>query len=88
MTPALSPKERQIADLVAQGRTTKEIATELGLSRFTVSSYLRRIFAKLNVRSRAEMVAVLLGRPAPARDPLARMSSCPNCGHNLGGGAS
>lgn len=51
--------------MVAQGYPNKAIATELDVSHFTVSSYLRRIFAKLKVRSRSEMVAKL----AAADDP-------------------
>ena len=56
----LSPRERQIALMVAHGRTNQAIATSLGISVWTVSTHLRRIFAKLAVSSRAEMVARLL----------------------------
>jgi DNA-binding CsgD family transcriptional regulator len=56
----LSPRERQIALMVAHGRTNQAIATSLEISVWTVSTHLRRIFAKLAVSSRAEMVARLL----------------------------
>ncbi|WP_243057345.1 helix-turn-helix transcriptional regulator [Nocardioides sp. SR21] len=56
----LSPRERQIALMVAHGRTNQAIATSLGISVWTVSTHLRRIFVKLAVSSRAEMVARLL----------------------------
>lgn len=56
----LSPRERQIALMVAHGRTNQAIATSLDISVWTVSTHLRRIFAKLAVCSRAEMVARLL----------------------------
>ena len=56
----LSPRERQIALMVAHGRTNQAIATSLDISVWTVSTHLRRIFAKLAVSSRAEMVARLL----------------------------
>jgi DNA-binding CsgD family transcriptional regulator len=56
----LSPRERQIAMMVAHGRTNQAIATSLEISVWTVSTHLRRIFAKLAVSSRAEMVARLL----------------------------
>ena len=56
----LSPRERQIAVMVAHGRTNQAIATSLDISVWTVSTHLRRIFAKLAVSSRAEMVARLL----------------------------
>ncbi|MFC4786659.1 helix-turn-helix transcriptional regulator [Nocardioides sp. MAHUQ-72] len=56
----LSPRERQIALMVAHGRTNQSIATSLDISVWTVSTHLRRIFAKLAVSSRAEMVARLV----------------------------
>lgn len=57
---ALSPRERQIALMVAHGRTNQAIATSLDISVWTVSTHLRRIFAKLAVANRAEMVARLV----------------------------
>jgi DNA-binding CsgD family transcriptional regulator len=53
----LSPREREIARLVAQGYPNKTIAAVLDISSWTVSTHLRRIFAKLGVRTRAAMVA-------------------------------
>jgi DNA-binding CsgD family transcriptional regulator len=55
----LSPREQQIARMVADGRTNHAIAAALEISVWTVSTHLRRIFAKLAVSSRAEMVAHL-----------------------------
>lgn len=55
----LSPREREIARMVAEGYPNKTIAAVLEISSWTVSTYLRRIFAKLGVRSRAAMVARL-----------------------------
>lgn len=60
---ALSPREVQIARMVADGRTNRAIATALDISLWTVSTHLRRIFAKTGVGSRAEMVAHLFGGP-------------------------
>ena len=57
---ALSPRERQIARMVAAGRTNQAIASTLDISAWTVSTHVRRIFAKLAVSSRAEMVAHML----------------------------
>lgn len=54
----LSGREREVVALVAKGLPNKTIATRLDISRYTVSSYLRRVFAKLGVSSRAQMVAV------------------------------
>jgi DNA-binding CsgD family transcriptional regulator len=54
---SLSPREREIVRIVAQGYPNKTIASVLEISSWTVSTYMRRIFAKLDVRSRAAMVA-------------------------------
>ena len=62
---ALSGREREIADLVAAGRTNREIAGELFLSEKTIEGHLTRIFAKLGVTSRAE-VAEVIGRARAA----------------------
>lgn len=59
VTVDLSPREQQIALMVANGRTNQAIAGALEISVWTVSTHLRRIFAKLAVSSRAEMVAHL-----------------------------
>jgi DNA-binding CsgD family transcriptional regulator len=56
----LSPREQEIARMVAEGHPNKTIAAVLDISSWTVCTHLRRIFAKLNVRSRAAMVARLL----------------------------
>ncbi len=54
---ALSPREREIVRLVAKGLPNKAIAEVLDMSPWTVDTHLRRVFAKLGVSSRAEMVA-------------------------------
>src|SRR5262249_38764154 len=51
----LSPREREIARMVASGYPNKTIAGVLDISSWTVGTYIRRIFAKLNVNSRAAM---------------------------------
>jgi DNA-binding CsgD family transcriptional regulator len=56
----LSPREQEIARMVAQGYPNKTIAAVLEISSWTVSTHLRRIFAKLGVRTRAAMVASVL----------------------------
>lgn len=56
----LSPREQQIARMVAEGYPNKTIAVKLGISSWTVSTHLRRMFAKFGVRSRAALVARLL----------------------------
>ena len=57
-TGKLSPRERQVLQLVADGYENKQIATELELSEATVKTYLRGVFERLEVSSRAEAVAV------------------------------
>ena len=54
----LSPQERRILPLVADGKTNKEIATALGLSDKTVKSYLSNIFDKLQVTRRSQVAAM------------------------------
>lgn len=68
----LSPREREIVRLVARGFPNKTIAETLEISPWTVNTYLRRIFAKLDVTSRSEMVASAIsagllhtGAPSP-----------------------
>jgi DNA-binding CsgD family transcriptional regulator len=66
----LSPREREIARMVANGHTNKAIAYMLEISPWTVSTHLRRIFAKLRVTSRAAMVARLVTwKPATQEPP-------------------
>jgi len=52
----LTARETQIVMLVADGMVNKQIAAALQISEWTVSTHLRRIFAKLNVDTRAAMV--------------------------------
>jgi DNA-binding CsgD family transcriptional regulator len=58
-TCPLSPREIEIVRLVASGHPNKVIAALLDISAWTVCTHLRRIFAKLNVTTRAAMVARL-----------------------------
>jgi DNA-binding CsgD family transcriptional regulator len=51
----LSPTERRIADLVAEGRTNREVADGLFVSVKTVEANLSRVYHKLGVRSRTEL---------------------------------
>jgi DNA-binding CsgD family transcriptional regulator len=65
----LTARELQIVGLVAEGHANKQIAAELGISEWTVSTHLRRIYAKLDVDTRAAMVnrcyGVLMSRGGP-----------------------
>lgn len=61
-TAELSPREREVLDLLAQGFLYKEIADRLGVSYETVHTHIRRIYEKLQVRTRTEAVAKFLKR--------------------------
>jgi DNA-binding CsgD family transcriptional regulator len=68
----LSPREREIVRLVAQGLPNKQIGAVLNISPWTVNSHMRRLFAKCGVRSRAALVA-----SAFQPDPLSRIPPPP-----------
>lgn len=55
----LTPAEREIALLVASGLTNADIASRLGISRFTVDGRLRRIFSKLSLNSRVDLTSAV-----------------------------
>jgi DNA-binding NarL/FixJ family response regulator len=70
----LSPREREVLELLARGYLYKEIADTLTISLPTVNTYIRRIYEKLHVRSRSQAVAkyahLPVGderRPSPSR---------------------
>jgi DNA-binding NarL/FixJ family response regulator len=52
----LSPREREVVQLVAEGKTTKEIAAELGLTTKTAESYRAKIMGKLDIHDTAGLV--------------------------------
>ena len=53
---ALSPREHEVLCLIEKGLTYEEIAQVLGITWHTVTSYLRRVYRKLEVKSRGEAV--------------------------------
>jgi DNA-binding NarL/FixJ family response regulator len=64
----LTPREEQVVALVAEGLSNRQVATELTLSEHTIKKYLFRIFEKLGVSTRVELVlyAVHNGNPRQA----------------------
>src|SRR5580693_5078983 len=62
-TNDLSPREREVIELLARGYLYKEIAEKLAISVPTVNTYIRRIYEKLHVRSRAQAVAIFAHLP-------------------------
>src|SRR4051794_10424428 len=67
----LTAQERQIAGLVAQGRTNRDVAGQLFLSPRTVDFHLRNVFRKLGISSRAELARLDLDGAPRARDRAA-----------------
>jgi DNA-binding NarL/FixJ family response regulator len=59
----LSPREQEVLELLARGFLYKEIAESLQLSVQTVNTYIRRIYEKLHVRSRAQAIALYAHLP-------------------------
>ena len=65
----LSEQERKILDLIAEGKTNKEIAREVYLSDKTVKNYVSSILSKLNLHRRSEAAAFIARRRPPAEAP-------------------
>ena len=65
----LTPTEQRVAELVADGRSNKEVAAELFVSVRTVEANLTRVYAKLGVRSRTELAAIRQASDGRFRSP-------------------
>ena len=61
----LTPREADVALAVLKGLAVKEIAAKLSLSTHTISDYMKNIFYKLDVSSRSELAALLMGGASP-----------------------
>ena len=69
----LSPREREVLDVLAEGRTNREIAERLFISERTVAVHVRRILSKLEVSGRTEAAGVAIRRgmvPGAVERPL------------------
>lgn len=60
---ALSPREKQVVELVARGKLNKEIGADLHLTEGTIKEYLNRIFRKLGVTNRTELAVWRVSQP-------------------------
>jgi DNA-binding CsgD family transcriptional regulator len=69
---ALTPSERRIAQLAATGRTNREIAQSLFITRKTVEMHLHNAYRKLDIDSRAELPNALIQRARQAELTLER----------------
>jgi two-component system, NarL family, nitrate/nitrite response regulator NarL len=66
----LSPRELQVVHHLAEGLTNREIGARLGLSRHTIKNYLLKIFDKLGVSNRVELLFLTLSQPAASAQTL------------------
>jgi DNA-binding CsgD family transcriptional regulator len=64
---SLTPRDSEVAMLIIEGLSDREIAEQLYLSRHTVHQYVKRIYRKLDVDSRVALTRLLLGVPIGAR---------------------
>jgi DNA-binding NarL/FixJ family response regulator len=71
----LSPREQEVLDLLARGYLYKEIAERLNISVPTVNTYVRRMYEKLHVRSRAQAVAKYAHLGSPQESPSTNHSA-------------
>ena len=71
---SLTPRERQVLDLVASGMLNKQIAAHLGAAEKTIKVHRSRIMEKMQVRTAAALVALLsrLDAPLPPPAPITR----------------
>jgi DNA-binding CsgD family transcriptional regulator len=66
----LTGRERQIAALVGEGMSNRDIAQQLGISKRTVDAHLEHIFGKLGISSRVQLATGLSPTvPSPERPP-------------------
>ncbi|MCO5973231.1 response regulator transcription factor [Actinoallomurus sp. WRP6H-15] len=65
--PHLSPREDQTLRMLARGLTHSQIATQLGVRKSTVDTYVERIRAKLGVGNKAELARAAMEREMPPR---------------------
>jgi DNA-binding NarL/FixJ family response regulator len=75
---ALSKREQEIARLVASGLSNREVAQRLSLSHHTVKNYLFRVFEKLGISTRIELVLYMLSQckgHEPEQNEIAKMTS-------------
>jgi DNA-binding CsgD family transcriptional regulator len=80
MVAPLTPRERDIATLAAQGEASKDIADQLFLSVRTVNNHLQSVYSKLGVGSRRQLAGALADLSdvsTEAARPSRRSSSSP-----------
>ena len=77
----LSKREMEVVRSLSEGLTNREIAERLGLSQHTIKNYLFRVFDKLGVSSRVELLFMTLSQGGPGQSLLPALLSNPNNGN-------
>jgi two-component system nitrate/nitrite response regulator NarL len=77
----LSKREMEVVHSLAEGLTNREIAERLGLSQHTIKNYLFRVFDKLGVSSRVELLFMTLSQASPAHSLLPSLLANPANGN-------
>ena len=77
----LSKRELEVVHCVAEGLTNREIAERLGLSQHTIKNYLFRVFDKVGVSGRVELLFMTLSQGSPAQSLVASLFAGPSNGN-------
>src|SRR5579872_2987417 len=77
----LSKREMEVVTSLAEGLTNREIAERLGLSQHTIKNYLFRVFDKLGVSSRVELLFMTLSQASPTQSLLPALLANPASGN-------
>jgi len=77
----LSKREMEVVRSLSEGLTNREIAERLGLSQHTIKNYLFRVFDKLGVSSRVELLFMTLSQASPAQSLLPSLLANPTNGN-------
>ena len=56
MNGTITPKEKEVLTLIADGLTTKEIASELSISFYTVETHRKKLLSKFEVKNSAQLI--------------------------------